>query len=99
MLASLGHHAFVRRNYEKHEINAARTGEHVFDKPLMARYVNESKTNIRDLHFGKTEIDRDPSLFLFGQPVSINARQRLYQSRFSMVDVPRCSCDYVHICG
>jgi hypothetical protein len=44
---------------------------------------------------GKTEIDGDAAPFFFRKPVRVDARQRLYQGRFAMVDVARRAHDYV----
>ena len=93
MLAGLRHHAFVRRYYQQHEIDAARTGEHVFYKPLVPRHIDKADPLPAQMKLRKTQINRDPAFFLLGQTVGVGAGQGLDQRRFAVIDVPRGADD------
>jgi hypothetical protein len=96
VFACLRHHAFVGGDDEKNEINTARTGKHVLDESFVPGYVDESDANIVDLHLGKSEIDGDAALFLFGQPVGVDPGQRFYERRLSVIYVPGRADDNIH---
>ena len=64
-----------------------RSGQHVFDEPFMAGYVDEAKTQIAELEVGKAEIDRDATSFLFGKSIGIDAGESAHECALSVIDV------------
>ena len=98
MLARLRHHAFVSGDDQHYKVDAARAGEHVFHKALVAGYVNKTKMHVADSHLGESEIDGYTATFFFGQTIGVDARQSFYQSRLAMIDMPGRADDYFHLC-
>ena len=96
MLARLRHYAFVRGDHEHNKIDTARPREHVLDEAFMPRNIDKAKPNVAGLHLSKTEIDRNTPFFFFGKPIGVRARQRLYERRLSVIDVPGGADDDVH---
>ena len=80
MLLGLGHHAIVRGNGKQHQVYPLGAGQHIADKTLVTRHINNpGPLAARQIQIGKTEINGDaPFLFLF-EPVGIVTGQGLEQ--------------------
>ena len=62
----------------KDRVDAANTGQHVLDKPLMARHINKANlASIRETQTAKPQIDRDTAQLLFLQAIWVCARESL----------------------
>src|SRR6476620_3019431 len=85
----------VGRDDKHHGINAARAGEHIFDKFFVPGDVYKSDADLcRKLQVREPEIDGNTAPLLFLEAVRVNAGQGSYQGRFAMVDVACSSDDY-----
>ena len=42
MLSGLGHNALIRRHHQEHHIHTANPGNHLLNKFLMSRYINNT---------------------------------------------------------
>ena len=93
MLSRLRHHRLVGGDHEHHEIDPADAGQHVLDKALVTRDIDEGDVQVIEHEVGKPEVDRDAAGFLFLQPVGIGAGERANQSALAVVDVPRRTDD------
>src|SRR5262245_13920006 len=93
MLSGLGHDAFVCRDYQHDEVDAAGAREHVLDEPLMTGNVDKREVEVSDTKVGETEVDRDDARLFFLQTVGISTRERPNQRALPMIDVPGCSND------
>ena len=88
VLAGLRHHAFVGGDHEQHEVDAARPGEHVLHEPLVAGHIDDADSDPgRGHERGEAEIDRDPALLLFGQPIGIDPGEPAHERGLAVVDV------------
>ncbi|CCY83420.1 putative uncharacterized protein [Clostridium sp. CAG:149] len=86
MLHRLGHDPFIQGDYEKHQINAADSRKHVFDKLLMARNVDNSDVDtVRIQKVCKAQLNGDSSLLLLLQPVCVNSAESLDQTGFAVI--------------
>ena len=83
VLAGLWHHAVVEGHHQKRCIDAACTGEHGVDKPLMPGHVDEAER----IGIGVAKIDGDAATLLLGQTVRINTGQCLHQRCLAMIDM------------
>ena len=96
MLPRLRHRPFVRRHDEQREVHPARTREHVLDEPLVPRHIHDA-----DLPPGRQrqprepEVDRQSPLFLFPQPVGIDACQGADKRALPVVNMP-CGPNDIH---
>jgi hypothetical protein len=63
----------------------------------MARNVYKTDPRVAAIHLGKPEIDRYASLFFLGQAVRVDTSERFYERRLTVIDMPRCSDDYIHV--
>ncbi len=96
MLARLGHDTLIGGHDEHGKVDTADAGEHVLDEALVPRHVDDPDLlAVGETEPGKAEIERHLALFLFFQPVGIDAGERLHQRRFSVVYVAR-RADDVH---
>ena len=96
MFGCLRHYPLIQRHCQQHQINAADSGQHVFDKPFMSRYIDDSNV----LPFlpgqtGKSKLNCDASLLFLFQPVCIRACQCLNQTGFTMIHMTRRTDYYI----
>ena len=92
MLAGLRLDGFVGGDDHQHQVHAAHAGQHVADKALVARHVDEAQPDFfsagrRQFKVGEAEIDGDAAALLFFQTVGINAGQGFDQRGLAVVDV------------
>jgi hypothetical protein len=87
MLACLWHHAFISRDYEREQIDAVRSRQHIFDKPLVTGNIDEPDTQIIQLEIGEAEVDRDAASFFFRKTIGIGAGQSAHESALAVIDV------------
>ena len=64
MLARLRHHRIIRRHDQHGQINARGPGEHVLDKALVPRHVDDAKPEFAQVQDGKAYINGDSASFL-----------------------------------
>ena len=95
MLARLQLDTFIRRDYQQHQVNPARTRQHVAHEPLVPRHIHQAQPHALELQKRKTQIQRDTPALFFLQPVWIRASQRFHKRGFAMVNVPRSPDDNV----
>ena len=96
VLHGLGHEALVRRYHQHGKVDAAGTGQHVFDELLMAGHVHDARPGaVGEVQMGKAQLDGDAPLLLLHQPVGVDARQSLHQQRFAVVHMARSSDDHI----
>ena len=89
MLAGLRHHAFVGRDDQQREVDAADAGQHVLDEALVAGDVHDlDRQPVGRVEVGEAEVDRDAAGLLLRQAVGVDAGERLDQRRLAVVDVP-----------
>ena len=89
MLLRLRHHPFIRGYYQQGRVDTSDTGEHVANKILMARDIdNAERFPIWQLQPREAQVDRHAAPLLLGQAVGVRPGQRLDQRGLSMVDVP-----------
>ncbi len=93
MLARLRHHARVRCDDEKNQIDSARARKHIFNKFFVSRNVNKPDSHITQIKFGKADVNRNAAQFLFGKTVGVNAGQSLDERSFSVVNMS-CRANY-----
>ena len=98
MLHRLGHDAVIRSDHQHGKVNAAGTGEHIFDKLFMSRHVyNTGLGPVWPVQMGKAQFDGDAPLFFFLQTVCIDTGEGFYQQGFSVVHVScRSDDDMLH---
>ena len=72
MLFGLGHDAVIGGDSEENQIDAVRSGEHVFDEALVARDIDDPCLRaIGKIKVRKPQINGDAALFFLLQPVRI----------------------------
>ena len=75
-------------DHEQEKVDAGRAGHHVADEALVSRHVHERQVQApRKLERRVAEVDRDPALVLFGQPVGVLSGQGAHKPRLAVVDV------------
>src|SRR5262245_65055013 len=88
VLFGLGHDAVIGGNGKKNQIDAVRAGEHVFDEPLVPRYIDDTRLRaVGKIKVGEPEINRNAALLFFLEPIRILYGQRFDMSWFSVIDV------------
>ena len=81
MLAGLGHDAVIRGDYQQHEVDAVRAGQHGVHEALVPGDVDEADHAAVGLRpIGEAEVDGDAAGFFFRQAVCVGAGQRAYFS-------------------
>ncbi len=95
VLAGLRHHRLVARNDQQDAIDAADTGQHCPDEPLVPGDVDERDLDVADDRVREAELDRDAALFLFLEPIGVGAGERQDQCALAVVDVTRRADDDV----
>ncbi|MNJ48506.1 hypothetical protein D3C77_437010 [compost metagenome] len=94
VFAGLRHHPVIRGHHQHHQIDTLGTGQHVVDKPLVARYVDETGQRCPRLQAGIAiaQVDGHAPFALFPALIPRLAGQRFKQGGLAMVDVP-CRAD------
>src|SRR5580692_1878718 len=92
VFASLRLDRFVRRNHQQHQIDATNSSQHIADKALMPRNIDEPQpqsfaTGHGQLKIGEANVDGDPTALFFFKAISVDAGECLYQRSFAVVDV------------
>jgi hypothetical protein len=89
VLFGLRHPTFAGGHHEQDRVERADSGEHVADQTPMAGNINEGNpASTGEIHPGESQVDGEPSPFLFLEPVGIPSRQSLDESRFAVIDMP-----------
>ena len=88
MLARLRHDRVVRRDDQHGNVDARRTGDHVSNKTLVARNIDNPNLKITGLEMRKPEVNRNPAGFFFRQTIRVNAGQLSDQPGLPVVNVP-----------
>ena len=96
VLHRLGHKALVGSHYQHGKVDAAGTGQHIFNEFLMSGHIHDAGLGaVLPVQMGKAQLDGDaPFLFLL-QAVGVNAGQRLDQKGFTVVYVSGSADNYV----
>lgn len=88
MFSRLWLNRFVGCHDQQHCLNSAGSGEHVSNKPLVARNVDKAHTvAARQGQMSKTKIDGYPTPFLFCKTIGIHTSQSPNKRGFAVVDV------------
>ena len=88
MFLGLGHHSFVRGHDQKRDVDAADACQHVLDKALVTRNIDDTDlTPAGKSQPGETQVNGHPSGFLLGQAVGVHSRDSCDQCRFAVVDM------------
>ncbi len=90
MLAGLGHDAVVGRHDEECPVHAGGARHHGAHQPLVARHVDEAERRpVRAVAVAVSEArsERDAARLLLGQPVGVDAGQRLHEGSLAVVDM------------
>ncbi|HYS50141.1 MAG TPA: hypothetical protein VEM36_15320, partial [Xanthobacteraceae bacterium] len=96
MLAALRHGAVVGGDDEQDEIDAGDAAQHVADEALVSGNVDEADALTRfDRQVGEAQVDRHAAPLLLGQPVGVDAGERLDQQRLAVIDVAGGGNDHV----
>ena len=93
MLARLRHHAFIRGDDQRDQIDPMRARQHVLHKALVSGHIDKANAHVTQIEIGKTNVDRNTSSLFFRQPIRINARQRAHQRRLAVIDMSRRADD------
>src|SRR4051812_39205416 len=88
MFTRLWFDRFLGGNNEKGEVNSGRPGEHIFDEPFMAGYIDDANAKRRQFQARETDINGDTACLFLRQSVTINAREGLDQARLTVVNMP-----------
>src|SRR5205823_2601012 len=99
MLAGLGLDRFIRGNHQQHQIDAAYASQHVAYEALVARDVNEAKTEdfaarAGQIQICEADVDGDATTFFFFQTIGVDTGQSLDQRGFAVVNVSGGAYDY-----
>ena len=80
MFPRLGHHPFIGGYYQQGRVDASDPGEHVANKVLMARDIDNAEMfPIGQLQPREAQVDRHlPQLFLH-EPIGVDSGERSYQ--------------------
>ena len=99
MLLALRHHAVVGGDGEQHQVDAVRAGQHVADEALMARDIDDAGAGaVGQREIGEAEIDRDPALLFFLQPIGVLPGERLDERGLAVIDMTGGTDDRVSDC-
>ena len=82
MFPRLRHDRFIRRDHKQHQVDPANAGQHVTDKSLVSRNIDESQPQVlaigrRQFHMREAKVDGDAPTFFFVQAVRVNPSQSL----------------------
>jgi len=96
VLPGLGHHALVGGHHQQGGVDAAHAGEHVLDEIQVAGHVHDPhRLPVRQGQPGEAQVDGHLPDLLLLQAIRVDARQRLHQRGFPVVDVA-CGGDHRH---
>ncbi len=87
MLARLWHHRIIRRDDEHRQIEPRGASQHVANKFLMPRHVDQGELEVAQLERGESKIDRDAAFLLGREAIGVDARQRIHEGRLTMVNM------------
>ena len=88
VLPRLGHHPFVGRDHQDHELHPAGPRDHRVDEPPMPRHVDEARVDsAAEVPRREPELDRDSAPLLLGETVGVAPRERADEARLAVVDV------------
>ena len=87
MLDGLWLDAFVRRDDEHHQANAAESGERVVHEALVPRHVDEADLQVVLDAVREAQIDGDSTRLLFLPAVAVDAGERRDERRLTVIDV------------
>ena len=94
VLPRLRHHALVGGDDEEHELDPRRACDHRVDEPPVPRHVDDAdREAVAEIPRREPQLDRDPAPLLLGEPVRVDARERLDERRLAVIDVPRSTDD------
>ena len=84
--------AFIGRDDEQDEIDAADAGEHVAHEALVSRDVDETEAQVfvvcrLQIQVRKADVDGDAAALLFFETIGIDAGERFDQRGLAVVDV------------
>ncbi len=92
MFPRLRHHALVRGDDHQDHVDACRARDHVFDKFLMPRHIDDAqRASRRQRKRGKTQLDGDTSFFFLFETICIRAGQGFNQRCLPVIDMAGCS--------
>ena len=88
MLSCLRHYSFISGYNQEGHIDTAYASQHILDKPLVARNVNNADLpTARQSHPGKTQINGHLPLLFFRKAVRVNVGQGFNQRGLTVVNV------------
>ena len=95
MLPRLRHHAVVRGHDQQGKVDPGRAGKHGVDETLMTGYVDETQHPAAGQGLvGVTQFDGNSAQLLGGEPVGVDAGERMHQRRLAVIDVPGRTDDH-----
>ena len=98
MLTRLRHDAFICRDNEQGEIDAAGAGKHCPHESLVTRHIYDADCSYAvDHQRGESKIDCDAPTLFFGKPVRIYAGEGKDERRLAMIDVAGSSQDHAAV--
>jgi len=90
VFARLGHHAFVGRDDEQHEIDPRSPRHHGSDEPFVTGHVDDTHAAaVVEVEGRKAQADGDPAGLLLGESVGLDPGERANQRRLAVIDVTR----------
>ncbi|MPM81160.1 hypothetical protein SDC9_128212 [bioreactor metagenome] len=94
MFARLWHDSLIRGDDQNDDIKTAHSCQHILDKSLMTRDVDESgSSSTRQIKISKPNLDGDSTLLFFFQSIGFNMGQGSNQGRLSMIHMTSCPDD------
>ncbi len=87
VLAGLRLDRLVRGHDEQRAVDPADAGEHVFHEALVPRHVDEADLVVVGEPAREAEVDGDAAPLLLGEPIGVDAGQRLDQRGLPVIDV------------
>ena len=88
VFTSLRHYRLIGGDDEHREVYASNTGEHVVDKALVSRDIDDTDlVAAREFEPREAKVYRQAAFLLLGEPVRVNAGQSLNESGFAVVNV------------
>ena len=98
MFASLGPNRFVGSNAEQSHIDAKGTDEHIGNELLVSGHVHDrDAAYLGKIDVGKADVDGHSPGFFLGEPICVDAGQRLNQGSLAMIDMARGADQFRHV--
>ncbi len=66
MFAGLRHDGIIRSNYQKRNVDANGTGQHILNEPFMPRHIDDAQLEWLQIQMRKTDVDGDSALLFLG---------------------------------